>query len=393
MNLLMDLKFTFKIILNIWVLTLLTSCSLLSKMNEGAATSHHQKLVVDATWVQDTLAQKNMFFRKVNRMSPIIYKNSIIAGNSYDGLVTFDLQSKSEKWRTAIPYGVEAGAATINDRLFVGSNSGQMYSIDMASGEIIWVFDSKSELVSEPLLHNGILYFISGSQSLYALDASNGKQIWFYNRQDTTSSMSIRGGSKPTIANGVLYVGFSDGALVAINAQTGTEQWEITLNRNTKFKDIDASPLVDGDYIYINSYDDKIYCLSKDKGEIIWSAAFGGFSTPLLLDGALIVTSSKGELAALSKKDGQVLWVKKTNNGVFIEPSLFKSMIMTGESQGKLLFFDQKTGNQVGSFEPGRGVFSKPSVHNDFLYFISGEGNIYGLKAQFESKSSIYYLR
>ena len=243
------------------------------------------------------------------------------------------------------------------------------------------------------MLSEGVLYFISGSQALYALDASNGKQLWIHNRQDTTNTITIRGGSKPSISNGVLYVGFSDGALVALNAATGSQQWEITLNRNTKFKDIDASPVVDGDSIYINSYDDKIYCLSKDKGELIWNSPFGGVSTPLIVEDKIYVASSKGDLVSLSKKDGSLIWNIKTKDGIFIEPTLLDSIIVSGESQGKMMFLNKDNGESLGSFEPGRGVFSKPAVFKNSLYFISGEANIYGLKAQFENKSSVYYLK
>lgn len=367
----------------------LTGCSLLSKVNE----KNNSKFVVTPYWVQDTLARQNNEFRKINRMSPIIYKNSVIIGNSYDGLVSYNLTNKKTNWRVKIRYGVEASGATVKDRLFVGSNNGKMYSINLSNGEVVWSFDSKSELVSEPLLSEGILYFISGSQSLYALDASNGKQLWIHTRQDTTNNITVRGGSKPAISNGILYVGFSDGTLVALNSQTGTEQWEITLNRNTKFKDIDASPVIDGDYIYINSYDDKVYCLLKDKGEIIWNAKYGGSSTPLVTEDKVFVTSSKGEIAALSKKDGNLVWSRNTKDGIFTELSIYNELIVSGESQGKLIFFNKDTGATVGSFEPGRGVFSKPTVFENSLYFISGEGNIYGLKAQYEFKSTIYYLK
>lgn len=382
----MGLKVEFALILFI---STLTGCSLLSKVNEN----NNKKFVVSANWVQDTLAQKNNQFRKINRMSPVIYKNSIIIGNAYDGLVSYNLTNKNLIWRVNIPFGVEASAATIKDRLFVGSNNGNMYSINMANGEIIWNFDSKSELVSEPLLHEGVLYFISGSQSLYALDASNGKQLWIHSRQDTTSSITVRGGSKPTISDGIIYAGFSDGSLVAINAKTGTEQWEITLNRNIKFKDIDASPVIEGSFIYVNSYDDKVYCLSKEKGEVIWNSNYGGASTPSISDDKIYVTSSKGELVALSKKDGNLIWSRKTKDGVFTELALFNDLIVTGESHGNLLFFNKTTGETVGSFEPGRGVFSKPTVYENALYFISGEGNVYGLSARYEHKSSIYYLK
>ena len=381
-----------KVLILCWfssVILILSSCTILSKFNSDT----NRKFVVNSFWVQDTLAQQNDYFRKVNRMTPIIYKNSIVVGNAYDGLVAFDLTSKNVKWRTPIPLGVEASSAVINDRLFVGSNSGKMYSVNLTNGEIVWTFESKSELVAEPLLNEGILYFVSGSQSLYALDASNGKQLWIHNRQDTTNTITVRGGSKPSISNGIIYAGFSDGALVAINAATGSEQWEITLNRNTKFKDIDASPIIDGDYIYINSYDDKIYCLSKAKGEIIWTSPYGGISTPLLVENNIYVTSSKGDLVALTKKDGRLVWSKTTKRGIYIEPLLLDDMIVSGESQGKLNFFNKKTGENHGSFEPGRGVFSKPVAFNNSLYFISCEGNVYGLNARFENKSSIYYLK
>lgn len=366
----------------------ISGCSMLSKINE----KNNRKFVVNAHWVQDTLAKKNNEFRKINRMSPVIYKNTVVVGNSIDGLVSYDLTTKNVKWRLNIPYGVEASAASIKDRLFVGSNNGRMYSINLQNGEIVWTFESKSELVAEPLLNDGVLYFVSGSQSLYALDAATGKQLWIHSRQDTTSSMTIRGGSKPAIANDLIYVGFSDGALVALNVKTGTEQWEITLNRNSKFKDIDASPVIDGDYIYVNSYDDKVYCLSKEKGEIIWNAPYGGPTTPLVSGAHVFVTSSKGDLVALTKKDGNLAWSRKTSEGIFSELSLYNDLIVTGETQGKLLFFNKTTGETVGSFEPGRGVFSKPSVFENLIYFVSGEGNVYGLKAQYEFKSSIYYL-
>lgn len=366
-----------------------SACSMLTKIDDNA----NRRFEVSAYWVQDTLASQNNKFRKINRMSPVVYKNSIVIGNAFDGLVAYDLKNKNTKWRIPIELGVEASAARMNNILFTGSNNGKMYAINLDTGDIIWVFDTKSELVSEPLIEDGVLYFISGSQSLYALDASTGRQIWNHNRQDTSSVLTIRGGSKPLIVNTIIYVGFSDGSLVALNVKTGTELWEITLNRNSKFRDIDATPVIDGDYLYINSYDDKIYCISKNKGEIIWSAPYGGASTPLIILDKIFVTSSQGEIAALSKKDGTLIWKKKSRNGVFTDPANYYDLIVVGESQGKLTFLKQDSGKVLGEFEPGRGVFSKPTIFNDSIFFISGEGNIYGVKAAYQSKSFIYYLK
>lgn len=366
------------------------SCAQLTQNHTPAG-----RLIVTANWVQSSLAQKNDGFRKVNRMSPVLYKNWVIVGNALDGIVAFNQENGQEVWRLPIPQGVEASAAVVKDFLFVGSNNGRMYSIDLSKGQIIWMFDTKSEVVSEPLLNDGVLYFISGSQSIFALEAVTGKQLWTYNRQDTANLMTVRGGSKPAISNGVLYAGFSDGSLVSLNAKTGTQQSEITLNKNTRFKDIDASPVIDGDNIYINSYDDKMYCVSKIRGEILWSTKTGGVSTPLLYGDKLIYTSTRGDLIAVSKMDGHEIWKLTTSDGILTDPILYDGFIVTGESSGSLLLIDSLTGKSKGSFEPGRGLFSRPTANADTksIYFISGEGNAYSVRAEISRKATISFLR
>lgn len=367
------------------------SCAQLTK-NRALPQS---RLVISVNWVRSSLAKKNEGFRKVNRMTPIIYKNLVIVGNALDGLVAYHQNNGQEVWHVDIPHGVEASGTLIKDRLFVGSNNGRLYSIDLTNAQIIWTFDTKSEVVAEPLLHDGILYFISGSQSIFALDAITGKQLWTYNRQDTANLMTIRGGSKPAFSNGILFVGFSDGSLVSFNAKTGTQQSEITLNKNTRFKDIDSSPVIDGDSIYINSYDDKLYCVSKSRGEIIWSIKGGGISTPLITGDKIIFTTSKGELIVASKKDGHELWRYQTDNGIITDPIIYQGLLVAGESMGSLIFLDLLDGHIKGSYEPGRGIFSKPNINtqNKSLYFISGEGNAYSVRAELIQKAFISYLR
>lgn len=343
-------------------------------------------------WVNDTLKTQNLGFKKVQRFSPILYENQIIVGNSFDGLISYNKETQRQLWSVPIPYGIESGGLLVGDTLFVGGLNGVMYSVDVDNGQINWAFETSHEIVSEPTLNNGSLFFLNSANTLFSLDASSGKQLWVYNRQETLTQMTVRGGSKPLFNNGLVYVGFSDGSLVAIQSQSGTPQWEIQLNKNLRFKDIDASPVLDNDVLFINSFDDHLYALSKNDGQILWKSNTGGSTTPVISGDLIILGTSDYEVHALNKKSGQLVWSQKLN-GISTDPVLFKGHVLVGESMGKLKMFDLLTGQLKDSFEPGRGIMSKISTDkNKNVYFISGEGNFYALKVEKKSPQNIPYL-
>ena len=346
-------------------------------------------LKVSAFWVQDTLKEPNVGYRKINRFAPVLYKDLIVVANGLEGLVAYDILDKTKKWSIAIDKGIESAGTVINSRLFVGGLNGIFYSIDLDTAKIVWEFDTRSEVVAEPLINDGFVYFLSGSNILYCLDATNGRQIWVYNRQDTATQMTVRGGAKPAISGGQIYQGFSDGSLVSLNAKTGTPNWEVLLNRNTKFKDIDASAVIEGDTIYINSYDDKLYAVSKSSGTILWKSEFGGATPPIVFSDRLVYSSSKGHLMVVTKKSGELIWKVSNLKGIATEPVSHKGLIAVGESQGAVLFYDLSNGQLKGSFDPGRGVLGRLTTDkNKRVYFISGEANVYGVLVEYTNKNS-----
>jgi outer membrane protein assembly factor BamB len=344
--------------------------------------------------VLDTLAPtKNDFYRKVNIFTPIMYKDNIISGNAITGIISVNKSTKSVVWKLNLKYGVESSGTLVDGTLYLGALDGLIYSVNAESGQINWKYDTKGEITSQPLVYNGVLYTLNGANSLFSLDAKTGRQLWVYNRQETTTKMTIRGGSRPTYSNGVLYSGFSDGSLVALNAQTGTPQWEVILNKNARFKDVDATPVLDDENIYISSYDDRLYCLSKANGSIVWKYSAGGATAPVLNGQYVFVSGSNGSVVSLNKKTGDLVWKKADIKGIATEPIISKGLIIFGESQGSLKALDFLTGQEKASFDPGRGIMSKPSFNDDnSVYFISGEANLYQVDIVPVTRGMIPYL-
>lgn len=378
--------------------TLLTICGFLNsgctQLEKWTDSSGSRRVFsTRQVWARQTTQTDNMFFRKINRMRPLNFKDLIISANAIDGVVAYDRDSGQQRWRLAVANGVEASAALINDRLFFGGNDGQFYSVNAATGTVLWTFPTRIETLSEPLLEEGVVYFQTGNNTVYALDAATGKQLWLYSRPDS-SSLSIRGGSKPAFRNGTLYVGFSDGAVVALLAKTGTIKWEKQLSRNKKFRDLDTDPLIENDYLYLLGYDDAIYCLRAATGDQVWKSDRGGYGALLLVGDSLYFATSTNEFAAVNKATGQKLWSFKLRDGIATSGALYKGLIVFGESSARLVFLDAKSGKLISSFEPGRGVFSPPLVDekSSRVYFISNEANLYSLEAGWTFPQHIPYL-
>jgi len=343
---------------------------------------------VHADWVRasyDIPFEKN---RKSHRMTPILYKDMVLQGNSIDGMAAYKPENGEVIWKKKIENGVEATASEFKGRVYLGGADSYFYALNSKTGQEVWKFKAQSENISEPLYDQkeGRVFFVSGSHILYALDAESGQQVWSHSRQDS-SVFSVRGGGQPALSQGVLYAGFSDGSLVALNAKTGSVNWEIQLNKNKKFKDIDSSPVIDGDRLYISGFDDKLYCISLQKGDVIWKIDGGGFSEVNIFGNKIIYSTSTGQVVAINRENGQKLWTYNVKNGVATASKIYKGLVVFGESQGRLVFLDADTGLEKNHFEPGHGLLSSPAVDekNNRVYFISGEGNLYSIHADWEA--------
>tara|TARA_B110001454_G_C12723308_1_gene436514 strand:+ start:56510 stop:57661 length:1152 start_codon:yes stop_codon:yes gene_type:complete len=346
-------------------------------------------------FVRSTVDAPITRYRKINRAKVIYTDKLLIASNAHDGLVAYDIQSGNRKWSYAVPNGVEKEPAVFNNRLYFGGNDGFFYSINVDSGQEVWKTHIKSEIVATPAYdaQEGRVYFVTTSNSILALEAESGRQVWSYTRQDP-SSYSIRGGTTPVIHKNLIYVGFSEGSFVAFNKSNGTINWEIQLNKNKRFKDIDASAVVEGDKIYVSGYDDKLYALSTSNGDIVNKFEAGGY-VPVTVDGStLYYPSSNGKVYALNKDSLKVIWEYEVPNGLPTEISLFNGNVVFGESLGDLILLDKKTGSLSARFEPGRGIQSPISVNEkrSEVYFISGEANLYSMGVTWKPKNLFSFV-
>jgi polyvinyl alcohol dehydrogenase (cytochrome) len=150
------------------------------------------------------------------------------------------------KWAFGYPGAGKAFAqpTVVGGRIFAGSDSGKVYSLDAATGCIYWMF--KADMPVRSAISIGqvgakwVAYFGDQHAQAYAVDAATGTLLWKVRVEEHPAAM-ITGA--PALYEGRLYVPDSSyeevtgaavkyecckfrGAVTALNAATGAQIWK-----------------------------------------------------------------------------------------------------------------------------------------------------------------------
>lgn len=162
------------------------------------------------------------------------------------GLGAADVPNLKLKWAFAFQGDTARSAqpAVVGGRLFTGSASGAIYSLDAATGCIYWKYDAAATVRTAISIGQAggkaIAYFGDVRANAYALDAATGQLVWKVQVDDHPAA---RVTGAPAFYDGRLYVPVSSveeasamsptyecckfrGSLVALDGATGKRIWK-----------------------------------------------------------------------------------------------------------------------------------------------------------------------
>jgi polyvinyl alcohol dehydrogenase (cytochrome) len=130
------------------------------------------------------------------------------------GLAASDVSRLTLRWAFGFPGGNSAYGQPIvvGQRVFVGADTGFVYSIDAASGCVYWSYKAAAGVRTAISVgpgsarHRYLAYFGDVKANVYAVDAETGAEVW-KDRLDTHPVARVTGA--PTLAGGRLYVPLS----------------------------------------------------------------------------------------------------------------------------------------------------------------------------------------
>ena len=139
------------------------------------------------------------------------------------------------------------------DRLFVGSQNGTVYALDIRTGCVHWTYTAAGGVRTAPTFGPRpgssafALYFGDTGANVYAVDADSGEVLW-KRRVDAHPFARVTG--TPTLYQGRLYIPISSleetaagqpgyecctfrGSVVALRVHDGSNVWKTYLDRKS----------------------------------------------------------------------------------------------------------------------------------------------------------------
>ena len=290
--------------------------------------------------------------------------------------------------------GYGGGLAISGGRLYLVSGYGLAAALNINTGEELWRTYTPTPIHSTPSIADGRMFAVTQDDELYAFDTDTGEVLWTY--QGISEPARILAASSPTVYGEIVVAPFASGELVALRVQNGREMWTESLTRQAgmtalaELNDIAGAPVIFDRTVFAISHSGLLAAVDMRSGTRLWSRQVGGINMPWLAGDNIFVVTNEGQVSALSRHDGRVLWVhdlpryrkekKRKGRISWAGPVLAGGKLVLVSSLGNVLQISPQTGEVISEARYKDAFFIAPIIANESLYLLSDSANLYKLR-------------
>jgi len=335
-----------------------------------------------------------------SRLKPVVGYGKLYSASRAGDVIAFEIENGNKIWSTDLSdindergffdsrqsALLNGGPVTGINKVFIGSENGEVFALNAENGELDWQGKIKGEVITAPAIDAGVLVVNSASGVLKAFNASTGKDEWQI--EQDVPPLTLRGVSAPTIASGGVIVGSADGTLGVYLLDNGQQGWTIDVGEasgSTELEgviDVDSAPLIYGDKVYTISSKGNLVAIDLRSGSLVWERQYSSFRQLSVSGNSIFLTDIKGHVYAVDRQNGFEKWsqLSLTNRGV-TGPVSVGNYVVVGDFEGYLHWIDQSTGEIVARHEvDSSGLHTAPTVYKDILYVQSRNGDLQAIK-------------
>ncbi|MGC2165561.1 MAG: outer membrane protein assembly factor BamB [Gallionella sp.] len=196
-----------------------------------------------------------------------------------------------------------AGLTVQRGVAYAGFAGGKLVALKISDGSVLWEvavsiprgnteLERISDITSSPVVDDDEVCAIAFQGRLACFDPLRGNPLW---------NRDISGDKAMLLLRSYLYISDAKGSVMMLDKASGSTVWknDKLLLRNT------SSPQVLGDLVVVGDYAGYLHALTREDGSMAARIKLDGGaiqSSPLALDGGLLVQTRDGALYSLSVK-------------------------------------------------------------------------------------------
>ncbi|MGE0606476.1 MAG: PQQ-binding-like beta-propeller repeat protein [Pirellulales bacterium] len=300
----------------------------------------------------------------------VIADGRVFVGSLDGELFALNLKTGEKLWEFKTEGGFHAAAAVRRDCVFAGDADGKMYCLAAANGELLWTYEGGAEIDGGPNFFKDTVLFGSQDANLYCLKCDNGELVWKHTIGD-----QIR--CSPTVIEDRAFLAGCDGVLHMVDLNTGESVGDgVPIEAPTG-----CTPAAGGDQIYFGGEGETFFCVDWKKSQIAWryrseERHFPYRSSAALTD-KLVIVGGRDKYVRAFHLDGQEAWEYSAKTRVDSSPVVVGDRLFVGLGNGKLVALALDSGKELWSYEAGGDFSSSPAVASGRLVIGNANGTVY----------------
>jgi outer membrane protein assembly factor BamB len=276
--------------------------------------------------------------------------------------------------------GVDFYAAPVltpdGEQLILVSYKNEIHSVDPASGLKKWSYtvepdDARSSVrfIDSPLVKDEMIFASASNNTLYAFD-TDGNLQWEYQTEDPLWATPVWSENCQC-----LYQVSMDRHLYALNAETGSLRWK---SDDLGGPMVSSPAISDSGLIIVSTFNNEIIALDENNQSVAWTfpTSNWAWASPMIDGEQVYVSDISGNFYALELASGEVLWQIQPGGGIFDKPFVEEELIYFSTDASNLVVVNQN--GVVQRVQPIEGkLYTSPVLGDEKLLLAPLESEYY----------------
>jgi outer membrane protein assembly factor BamB len=322
------------------------------------------------------------------KLAPVVEDGRIFAAERGGHVYAIAPDTGERIWEQDIDALVTGGPGVGAGRVLLGTSEGEVAALSADNGRKLWRVRVSSEVLAPPRGSADTVVVRTGDGKLFGLSASNGAQLWIYDR--TVPNLSLRGTSAPAISEDLVIAGFDSGRVVALELRSGRLVWEseVSVARGRsdleRMVDIDADPLIVDDTVYVATFQGNVAALSRIDGNIQWAREISSFAGLTADARYLYVTDEESSVWALDRETGASIWKQEAlKYRLATAPARVGEQVVVGDMEGYLHWMQRSDGGFSHRLRlDDERIIAQPIVVEGILIAYGSSGELAAFRPQ-----------